>query len=171
MSPRRSLFIVGAVLGSLGLGGCSYLSPQTTASPYAPSDGVQADVNNIGVRNIMIVAGKKDAPGQFYGSVVNSGTTAAEVTFTSEAGAIPSITIPAGQIVQLKTKNLRVAKVPVFPGETIPLTVGANGSTAKLAVPVLDGKLPEYRTLVPSASGSAKPTPSASPSSTTNTSS
>lgn len=170
MSPRRSLFILGAVLGSTALGGCSYMSPQTTASPYAPSDGVQADVSNIGLRNLMLVAGKKDAPGQFYGSVVNSGTTAAEVTFSSTIGAIPSITIPAGQIVQLKTKDLRVTKVPVFPGETVPITVGVNGGTTQLAVPVLDGGLPEYRGLVPSESSSTAPTPSASPSSTTSTS-
>lgn len=167
MSPRRCLLIVGAVLGSTALAGCSYMSPQTTATPYAASDGVIADVNDVGVRNLMIIAGEKNAPGQFYGSVVNSGTSTAEVTFTSDMGAIPALSIPAGQVVDLKSRSLKVSKVPVVAGKTVPVRVAANGGTTDLQVPVLDGTLPEYKSLVPSYSPSKKPTTSSATASAT----
>lgn len=153
MSPRRSLLVVGAVIGSAALAGCSYNSPQTTATPYAASDGIVANLDSVGLRNVMVVSAAKDKPGQLYGSLVNSGSTAQKVTFTSDAGSMPTVTVPAGKVVNLAKRPVKLSSVPVMPGENLAVTVAAGGTSQKLSVPVLDGTLPEYRTLVPSAGG------------------
>lgn len=173
--PQRRRLLSAAAL-SVGLAatvaGCSVFSPMTTAMDYPPSDGHQLDLDTVGVRNIMIVAKEKGAPGQLFGSVVNNGLNEATVTFTNASGALAPVKVPAKSVVNLAPLDLSVANTPQ-PGTLMPFRVSVGQSAGDLTVPIQDGSLPEYATLVPTGAPSSAPasspaatSPAASPSPT-----
>ena len=121
---------------------------------YTATDGVQTNLGALQIRNVFVAARTKDAPGALQGVVVNSAEDSSKVTFTGTDGTVGTVNVPAGQVVDLHTKSLLIDPVSVWPGQSIPITVTAGEDSADLNVPVLDGSLPEYADLVPT----AKPT-------------
>ena len=163
-AERRSRLLSALAL-SAGLAvvasGCSVFSPQTTAMPYAPSDGHEVDLSpTLGVRNALIIAATKGSPGQLYGTIVNTGDQAATVTFSSETGSLSAVQVPARTNLMLDKSNLRIAQAPQ-PGTLVPFRVSSNLGAAEFTVPVLDGTLAEYKTLVPTGGATTAAVPSA----------
>lgn len=157
MKTRRiaSSIALAAAL-AFGATGCSLVAAQGTTEPYAPSDGIDVNIDSIAVRNMLLIA---DETGENFNVVftgVNNSTDNAIVRITfvqesSEASAdfdlAPGLTSfgnPDGdiapQLVTLKGLDAGMTVEAYFEV--------AGGGETKYKVPVLDGTLAEYRQYV-----------------------
>lgn len=148
------LHAVGLAVAVAALAGCSATNPITTTRPYAPSDGVAAQVGDVRAANLLVVAAAADGPGALQGALTNAGTSDQRVTVGSAGAPVAEVDVAAGSTVLLGGAGERIVfTVPDAPGATTPLTLSSTGSaTTTVPVPVLDGTLSEYATLVPSPS-------------------
>lgn len=141
--PRRRLVATASVLASstLLLSACQVISPRQTDVMYDAGDGVSVDVGAVQVRNLLIVADKKDGAGVISAAIGNPTAKDQTVTFGFEGGAAPAqTTVPAyGEAnVSMSGSKLQVTGVPGQPGEMVTLQVGTtSGGTAPVQVPVL----------------------------------
>ncbi len=171
--PLRASGVAAALTAGLLLAGCSAPNPIETSKPYDASDGVGVTLGDVRGINLMILSEGSGKPGVLHGAFTNDGTQ--DVTLTIAFGAAgaaadaePSddpatIDLPAGETVllsdaeddsklQVVTERVGVTSTPVAPGSLAPISVSsdvAGGET--LRVPVLDGTLPDYASLVPTA--------------------
>lgn len=156
-APLLAAVAVGA---TLLLSGCSELSPQTTQLQYAPSDGAQVDLGDVGVRNALFVVADDatDAsPANAVLTLVNSGTAPASVELSAGNGGSTTVQVPANGSVAVgpgQETTWELAQVGAIAGLSVPMTITAGQEQVVLQVPVLDGTLPEYATLAPSAPAS-----------------
>ena len=156
MKTRRiasSIALAAAV--ALGATSCGLMVPQNTTQTYAPSDGIDVNVGDLMVRNLMLIA---DESGKNFNVVFTGVNNAADsgllrITFVSDDGAAEAsadflleqgITVfgdPNGDVapVLVTIPNLK-------PGATVKAYFeGASGSEElSRQVPVLDGSLFEY---------------------------
>lgn len=160
MKTRRlvsSLALAAAV--SLGLTSCGLFVPQATLEPYAPSDGIDITIEQVAVRNLMLIA---DAANENFNVVftgVNNGESSQTVrmTFVDEQGSLeadanfnltPGLTVfgsPDGE-----ARQTIISLRGVEAGATVSAFVEvASGGEVERQVPVLDGTLPEYKAYVP----------------------
>jgi len=171
----RTLLIMAALV--IGLTGCSDLSPATITTPYPAADGVGIDLpgTQVALRNFLVVSTAQGAPGAVIGSVVNDGGSPIQVSLQTDLGASTQPTQTLVQVgphasVQLgpdQTQKMVISALAVPPGAVTEISAAtALGGRADVAVPVL---LPQgqYATLTPgpTATDTAKPTSSASPTS------
>jgi hypothetical protein len=166
--PTRRLaaaaFVLTAAVGSTVLAGCSERSPVQSVIPYQPSDGIEANLSTLAVRNLLIVSSGPGAPGVLSGALVNEGSSPVQVSFapTGATSASTPITVPPGQLVSLgdgtNAVHVQFASITAAPGSLQSLEVSTpQTGPSVLSVPVLDPVL-EYATLTP--------TPTSTPSST-----
>ncbi|WP_432503712.1 hypothetical protein [Kineococcus arenarius] len=164
---QRSAVALVTVASTLGVAGCSTFSPAVVLRPYDPSDGKNATVADVQVRNALVVASALDEPGVVSVTLVNSSIEEASVTVSADVDAAgvdaaqaPSQTfvIPAGQLVQIGAPAavataspaatadgpdeqqpawMQIPQVPVHAGETLPLTFQSAGETIEVEAPVL----------------------------------
>jgi len=163
---RLSATVAVALVGA-GLAGCSATNPITTQRPYAASDGVRTTLGDLTAENLLILTSGAGEAASLQGAVSNDGAEELEVTFALEDGTeVGSVEVGAGDGVLLggtEGEQLLFASADV-PGATTDVTITtAAGGSETIAVPVLDGTLPEYADLVPT----AQPTPATSPSAPT----
>lgn len=148
----------------LGASGCGLMAPQATTEAYAPSDGIDVNVGEIDLRNVLLIA---DETGEnfnvVFSSVNDSGSVAdLSMTFEGEGGKVASadFAVPTG-----------VGKFGNPEGEIAPVLVTIDGLKAgatvstyfqlpgaaevQYDVPVLDGELKEYANYVLPANYSA----------------
>lgn len=157
MKIRIASSIALAAALALGATGCSLFAPQGTTVPYAPSDGIDVNVEGVDVRNIMLIA---DETGENFNVVFTAMNRTGEdqdvaVNFVSEDGgsaraefAVPNGTTkfgnPAGA-----TAPVLVTVAGLAAGDTIPAYFQVAGAPeVEHNVPVLDGTLVEYRDYV-----------------------
>jgi len=96
---RRAIApVAAAVAAGLLLGGCSFTSRDVTLEPYAPSDGLQADLGDVLVRNVLVVSEGNGAPGVLSGAVVNRGDQDATV-LVEVSGLLTELDVAAGATV------------------------------------------------------------------------
>jgi len=143
---------VGAALFLALLGACSTQSPQQTAIPYQPADGVAASIGVVQARDLLVVSAKKDAPGLVSGSVVNTGTDAVTVSFLtrsdSEAGAGQGVPVQLKAGEQKRLEAVQLAKVPNAPGDLTYVVMQTGADRTLVNVPVL-APTGYYATLTP----------------------
>ncbi len=161
MKTRRiasSIALAAAI--ALGATGCSMIAPQGTTHPYAPSDGIDVTIEQVALRNLLLVA---DESGDNFNVVfagVNNTTDDLVVSMTfahdsTEARAdfllVPGLSSfgnPEGEIAPTL-----VSLPGLKAGATVEVYFEvAGGGEAKYEVPVLDGTLSEYKDYVLSAS-------------------
>ncbi|WP_380165250.1 hypothetical protein [Jannaschia sp. R86511] len=98
---RRAVAPVAtAVAAGLLLGGCSFTSRDLTLEPYAPSDGLQTDLGDVLVRNVLVVSEGDGAPGVVSGALVNRGEEDATVQ-VEVGGTLAEVDVAAGETVFL----------------------------------------------------------------------
>ncbi|GGA62884.1 hypothetical protein GCM10011490_11710 [Pseudoclavibacter endophyticus] len=157
-----SVALAAALAG--GLAGCNLISPLATTIEYAASDGVHVTVGDLELRNIMILVDAEGdttpTAGSFVGTIVNHADDAGSVTITTES-ATAQLPLDASQplthIGYGDGPQVLIEGVQLEPGSTIDVTfTGPGGTTETKKVPVLDGTLAEYSTLLPQA---PEPTP------------
>jgi hypothetical protein len=150
-------------LAATGLAGCSATNTITTQKPYSASDGVRDELGDLTLENMLVIAGAADETGALQGALTNRGDDTLTVTIALPDGTeITSQPVRAGATVLLggDAGEEVTFTSPDAPGAFTDLTVSTGqGGSQTLAVPVLDGTLPEYATLVPTTA----PTPTATP--------
>lgn len=164
MKFRAAASIALAAAVAAGLAGCNMISEQRTTTSYSASDGVAVSVGDFELRNLMVLTDGESfetTTGSLVGAVVNhsgdagsisisAGSARAQVAVPSESGLVP-IGYNDGEQVMLTGAKLQV-------GGTVELTFTAGGgSTVTAHVPVLDGTLAEYSTLVPTTPATQAP--------------
>lgn len=165
---RRALAPVAtAVAAGLLLGGCSFTSRNVVLEPYAPSDGLQTDLGEVLVRNVLVVSEGDGAPGVLSGALVNRGE--ADAVVRVEVGAsLTEIDVSAGETVfmggfgEQEGESVVLDAVDAIAGGVVDVSFSDPvADSATLAVPVLR---PEgaYAELTPPAGTGASEQPSAS---------
>ncbi|MDT0158510.1 DNA modification methylase [Microbacterium sp. ARD32] len=155
IAPR---LIAAAALGTaitLGATGCTFITPQETTNIVNIADGV--DVASTGgpvvVRNALIVATDDGSAGNLVAALVNDGDKSASLTVDVEGRQL-NVRVPAGETVSLGAGEdpLLIEGLGVKPGATVEVLFRSGDESADpIQVPVLDGTLPYYKDLVPSA--------------------
>jgi hypothetical protein len=149
----------GAVLLMLGVSGCSFTADQSTADPYAASDGIVKDLGPVLLRNILIVGRDDESTGRLVGTVFNTSDDPVDLSIQA-GGAATSVTIEGqGQFTfeDETTDDATLESLEALPGSLVDVDFDVEGEEATFEVPVLDGTLEEYREFVP---GGYTPRPS-----------
>jgi hypothetical protein len=162
----KSRLVASAALSALvlmGATGCTFITPQSTKTEYAASDGINVSDPDgpIDVRNVLVVATEDGSVGNLVAGIVNPTDESATLTIALADSETFTITVPAGDTVSLGADEdpLRIVGLDTKPGATVEIHFQSGDSTGvKAEVPVLDGSLPYYADLVPSESVST-PTP------------
>jgi hypothetical protein len=145
---------------ALGATGCSLIAPQGTLEPYAPSDGVDVTIENIAVRNLLLIA---DESGENFNVVFTGVNNSADdaivrITFvngSNEASAdfnlVPGSTSFGNPDSDVAPQLVSIAGLKA--GATVEAFFEvAGGGETQYKVPVLDGTLAEYQQYVLSTS-------------------
>ena len=153
MIVKKIIALTTVALASVALSGCSLSREVASLDMYAPSDGVQVDLETLKVRNAMFIAG---ASGNaiLIGSFVNSGmedvTATVQTTDGNGEEVRMSFEVAAGQKVDLgyNGQDGLVMPLAVTIGSMHPIFVSGNADPVQMLVPVMDGTLAEYRPFV-----------------------
>ncbi|MEJ5913981.1 hypothetical protein [Pseudokineococcus sp. 1T1Z-3] len=189
----------GALLLGSGCAVSPAVNQFSTELEYAPSDGVQgffplsettADGpgTRLDVRNLLLIGPQSDGPARLYGVFVNDSLEEVTVSVEGPGGLRADVTVPPRSSVPLgeeQTEDLGSQALPdgaeivgtlladpvgSIPGELVPVRMAVEDSLLEIGVPLLNGSLPEYQTLVPeSAATTPAPTDGAPPGSTDDT--
>lgn len=161
MRARIAASVVLAAGILMGTSACNLLAPQATINHYDASDGVSANVGDIAVRNAILIS-NDGTDANLVVTIVNQGDTAHSVSMQYTVGGekvTQKLTVDANATVSLgagDTPALGLGNIAAQPGALFPVFVQYGQETgAELLVPVLDGTLSQYSTLVPTAT----PTP------------
>jgi hypothetical protein len=159
VKARVAASIVLALAVAAGTAGCGFIAPQATTKHYDASDGVSGSVGAIDVRNAFIVTdGVGGKVGNLVVSLVNTDSKSHRVAITSgSSGAAAYITVEPGQVKKVGSQPDKASSSNVFltPFDALPGGLYSvyfqygDATGVKLQVPVLDGGLPDYKSLVP----------------------
>ena len=166
MRARTMATVVVAAGILLGTSGCNLFAPQATTIHYDASDGVSGNLGDLAIRNAILLTDDGENANLLV-HVVNKGDSDVDLlvqyegaeekvtkTVTIDANATTEIGIADGATVGVESLNATA-------GSLFPVFFQYGDLTGiELLVPVLDGTLNEYSTLVPT------PTPSVIPTST-----
>ncbi|HWH25198.1 MAG TPA: DNA modification methylase [Pseudolysinimonas sp.] len=157
---------LGAALVTV-LAGCNFLVPQATQKAYEPSDGVNVTVGDVDVRNALVISDNGHT-GNLVLHAVNAGSEDVELTVQYDVNGTKTdvtLELPAKSATDVgygSGKQELLKKIDAKPGTLLALYFQYGDTPGKqVQVPVLDGSLPQYRELVPTAA--PKPTHSATP--------
>jgi len=162
---RRTVAATAVAVGVvLAAAGCNFISPQATLKQYDASDGTSVNVGDIAVRNAIALT-EDGTEASLSMVVLNTGDDAVDVSFQypTEAGQqTETVTVDGDSQVRRGTTEgddqLLMTGLDVTVGSLIPVYVQYGTETGKtLQVPVLNGDLPEYATLLPSPATSDEP--------------
>ena len=158
---NRLLAVPALAIAALTLAGCSAVSPITTEKPYAPSDGVRVELgSSFSAANLLIISAAEGEPGVLVGGLSNHSGDPIKVTLTPDGAKASTVRVPAGDTVLLggdTSPPLALDTVGVAPGAVLPVTISTpDGGSLNVSIPVLDGTLPQYTDLVPTAAATAK---------------
>jgi hypothetical protein len=173
MRVAASVALAGLIV--LGASGCEFISPQDTTQINQVSDGMDATVGKVGIRNaLLFTGGGTDA--NLVTTLVNSGSAPATVSlqYTSSTGpTTQQLTVPANGALSVRPGGDQVvtlSQVKTTAGALFPVYFASGGSSTTVKVPVLDASLPGYQTLTPTPTPVAVPTATPTPSPTGSTS-
>ncbi len=153
----------------LTVSGCGYITPQQTTARYAASDGIQADLGPLQLRNMLIVSAGENEPGRVLGAVYNSSSQDVTLTISGAEGSETQIPVKAQSSTMLTdmTDPAILSTTGAPAGSVLNARIFENGTNLAndLTLPVLDSTLAEYRKYIPEGAESASPTESAGSSS------
>lgn len=146
LPQSRASRAVAALLTATALtvttAGCEVFSPTQTDVPYVPADGVQTDLGQVAVRDLVLVLTGTDGA-MVSGGLVNAGNQSVTVQFApqQESGMTSGseIELGPGQAVNLANKGLQLSGVTAKPGTLVPVSVtSSTAGTTMLNVPAVE---------------------------------
>lgn len=153
MNVKKITALATAALATLALSGCSLSREVASLDMYAPSDGVQLDIEQLKARNVMFLKGKS-GNAILIGSFVNSGMEPVIATIqTTDATGEPvsvAFEVEAGQKFDLGYNGVEGIVLPLSgkPGSMHSIYLSDGNDPQEIKVPILDGTLAEYRPFV-----------------------
>ncbi len=170
MKSRIAALALAAAV-SLGLAGCNLAAPQDTTIQYDPSDGVSAEVGQIGVRNALVVTADGSL-GSLVMTVTNRSASDIDLTvqFKDANGERVNLTVPTAPGVTpfgfANHGQIVLADLGATPGGLIDIFFQYGSEQGQqVQVPVLApclaeyaGLLPQYSSLQPETSTTEAPT-------------
>ena len=161
---RVAASVAVTMLATTLLAGCQFITPQQTTRAYTQSDGVNASVGDVQLRNMFLVDGPEDTA-SLIGVIASTSSSASSVTLQWTGAQGPetkTLQIPASGLVSLSTDpSTPAASVPgtassviledvqATPGALFPITFSSSSKDKDVRVPVLTGSQSQYATLVP----------------------
>ena len=150
LKAKKFTAVIAAIVTIFTLTGCSLSREVASLDPYAPSDGVQVDTDELKARNVMFVV---DDAGNavLIGSFINPGQGAVSATLetldSNGTVVMTEMTVEAGAKFDLgyngtEGKYLYLTETP---GSMHPVYMRVTGDPTRMLVPILDGALEEYR--------------------------
>lgn len=160
---------------------CSYWAPDITTVSYSPGDGLNAELPDVWVRNLLVVGQAADGTGVLTGVFFNQTDTEVEIVVTSDEGGLDAtLTIPPQGRLQLtapgpeggEAADLAGADIPrvaevvlvdpvgVPPGQTIAIAITTPAYGEVVLEPPVTLPTSEYEGFldqVPNAQGSGPP--------------
>ncbi len=153
-----------AALVALTLAGCNFITPQATLEPYDSSDGVSARVGDVDVLNVIVLS-EDGVSGNLVFSALNTGSDDVElaVQFESDGEKVTlDVDIDAGATGQFgfgEGGQLFLADIDTPPGGLLPIYFQYGDRQGRqLLVPVLDGGMEQYASLLPTPTPTPTPT-------------
>lgn len=171
MRTRIAASAVLAIAILSGTVGCGLMAPQATTIQYDAGDGVGGKVGEVAIRNAILVT-EDGSSANLVVTFVNTGDSAHNLSVQYEAGAekvTQSLTVDANSSVTLGTPDapaIILDDIDTQPGALFPVYMQYGNETGvELLVPVLDGSIGTYSTLIPTPTPTAVPqaTPAATP--------
>ena len=146
-----SAILIGGLL--LGTTGCSLFSEKATLIQYEPSDGTAANLGSIDLRNVLAISDDGETVNLVM-TAVNTSDKGIFVNFQYNDGAGAEQLYVAGNssksVGQPDEDSVILTDADVTVGGLMPVYAQYGETPGKeLMVPVLDGSLGEYSTLVP----------------------
>ncbi|TFB66093.1 hypothetical protein E3N86_01665 [Cryobacterium sp. Hz7] len=154
MKARIIVSVVVATGILLGTSGCNLLAPQSTTAKYDASDGVSGNVGDLAIRNAMLLSDDGNIANLVV-TVVNLGDSAHNLNVQYDDGTekfTQEVNVDANSSVTFGTPDAPTVTVAadVAPGSLFPVFFQYGNETGvEVLVPVLDGSLEEYSTLLP----------------------
>ena len=156
MRARLASTIAATAITVLALTGCTFFTPIATQKAYDPSDGVSADIGDLALRNILLIA-NDDNEATLVMTVVNASDD--DILLNLQYGDASSrvtetLTVTGGQArtrVGDEVGTTIVVSDPTMAlGALFPIYAEYGNIPGEvILVPVLDGTLPEYELYVP----------------------
>ncbi|GGD00309.1 hypothetical protein GCM10011512_28940 [Tersicoccus solisilvae] len=169
---RQAGVVLVASLSVLAATGCQAVNQQATQMSYDASDGVSASAGDVQARNLFVAAAAEGSPARLGGAFFNDADRESTVSLRGASGTQVQVKVPAsGEYYLQQEPAVNIGEVDQRPGSMVELTMteSVSGTSTTVRVPVVDGTLSEYRTLVPgtpSPTGTASATPTATSSET-----
>jgi hypothetical protein len=148
--------LVASALTVTALTGCTFTAEIANLQPYDPSDGVATTMDDIAVRNAMLIT-SDGAEANLVMTVVN--TTGENVDLRVQYGSAGArqtdiIALPADpelfQVGSDPANQLIISDDDIVAGSLFPVYFQHGDAQGEIIeVPVLDGTLAEYELLVP----------------------
>ncbi|MGA1033289.1 MAG: hypothetical protein ACO35D_04850 [Aquiluna sp.] len=150
MKAKKFTAVIAAIVTIFALTGCSLSREVASLDPYAPSDGVQVDTDELKARNVMFVV---DDAGNavLIGSFINPGQGAVSATLetldSNGTVVMTEMTVEAGAKFDLGYNGTegKFLYLTETPGSMHPVYMRVTGDPTRMLVPILDGALEEYR--------------------------
>ena len=150
LKAKKFTALVAAIVTIFALAGCSLSREVASLGPYAPSDGVQVDTEELKARNVMFVV---DDAGNavLIGSFINPGQGAVSATLetldSNGTVVMTEMTVEAGAKFDLGYNGTegKFLYLTETPGSMHPVYMRVTGDPTRMLVPILDGALEEYR--------------------------
>ena len=155
---RRAAAAGVIALAMLGTAGCSAVNEQATTREYSPSDGIVENVNDLQLRNLLVVSNGNGAEGRLIGTILNDSADAQTFTL-AVGGSTLQWNLPAGGKVVFEdepAEKVLVQTVDVAAGTGMDAQLRLGGQETGLNIPVVNGDQPDYQPYLPT------PTPSES---------
>ena len=150
LKAKKFTAVIAAIVTIFALTGCSLSREVASLDPYAPSDGVQVDTDELKARNVMFVV---DDAGNavLIGSFINPGQGAVSATLetldSNGTVVMTEMTVEAGAKFDLGYNGTegKLLYLTETPGSMHPVYMRVTGDPTRMLVPILDGALEEYR--------------------------
>ncbi|MBT1634530.1 MULTISPECIES: hypothetical protein [Clavibacter] len=168
MRARTASSIVLAALIAVGTSSCTFITPQATQISYFPSDGFDATVGDIEVRNaILLTEGGSATGASLVVTLVNNSGDSQRVSFQHEVSegsadretrtvtAAPGLTKFGAE----DSQRITFDTVEPTPGSLTKIYIQyGDAEGVEMDVPVLNGDQETYTNLVPGETGSTPDT-------------
>jgi hypothetical protein len=147
---KTRLFASVAIAAAIAVGatGCTFLAPQATRNSYSPSDGTDATVGDVQIRNALIITSGSNV-GNLVFTAVNSSEKTVSLTAQLGSSATSTGTVEVGPSVTrvggVDDQRVLYTKFSPEAGSLAKVYFQYGSATGtQIQVPVLTGALSEY---------------------------